>query len=287
MVEHPEPPVRPPDPHPSLVRSQDRAGEKPRLDQARLGRKRRPAGVEDIDQRAFADVEPEQVPQHAAQSCQRDALDRTQIDHEGAQVRPERRSRFQPDWRRGLEAFRAARADPAMQRHPRHVRPARRDLDAVVTLADALRGAGDVGTAAPTRRCEHVARRGGVGMKRPMRAGMRVGLRLCGGWTGRLLPLRGRRARIVGRLRRKPQRRLKLGDPHRQLRVLLHQRLDPRHQRGDQSILVRRVRWKRHAQVDSYPGAPRNPEINASPRALSPSRNHLSNHHETTQRGMR
>src|SRR3954454_5659971 len=48
MVEHPEPPVRPPDPHPSLVRSQDRAGEKPRLDQARLGRKRRPAGVEDI-----------------------------------------------------------------------------------------------------------------------------------------------------------------------------------------------------------------------------------------------
>ena len=115
-------------------------------------------------------------------------------------------------------------------------------------------------------------------MKRPMRAGMRVGLRLCGGWTGRLLPLRGRRARIVGRLRRKPQRRLKLSDPRRQLRVLLHQRLDPRHQRGDQSILVRRVRWKRHAQVDSYPGAPRNPEINASPRALSPSRNHLSNH---------
>ena len=107
---------------------------------------------------------------------------------------------------------------------------------------------------------------------------MRVGLRLCGGRTGRLLPLRGRRARIVGRLRRKPQRRLKLSDPRRQLRVLLHQRLDPRHQRGDQSILVRRVRWKRHAQVDSYPGAPRNPEINASPRALSPSRNHLSNH---------
>src|SRR4051812_36515019 len=100
-----------------------------------------------------------------------------------------------------------------MQRHPRHVWPARRDLDAVVTLADALRGAGDVGTAAPTRRCEHVARRGGVGMKRPMRAGMRIGLRLCGGWTGRLLPLRGRRARSVGRLRRKPQRRLKLGDP--------------------------------------------------------------------------
>src|SRR3954463_4536603 len=74
---------------------------------------------------APSDVEPEQVPQHAAQSCQRDALDRTQIDHEGAQVRPERRSRFQPDWRRGLEACRAARADPAMQRHPRHVPPAR------------------------------------------------------------------------------------------------------------------------------------------------------------------
>src|SRR3954462_6837666 len=82
--------VRPPDPHPRLVRSQDRAGEKPRLDQAPLGRKRRPAGVEDIDQRAFTDVEPEQVTQHAAQSCQRDALDRTQIEHEGAQVRPER-----------------------------------------------------------------------------------------------------------------------------------------------------------------------------------------------------
>ena len=68
MGEHPEPPVRPPDPHPSLVRSPDRAGEKPRLDQARLGRKRRPAGVEDIDQRAFADVEPEQGTQHSRAS---------------------------------------------------------------------------------------------------------------------------------------------------------------------------------------------------------------------------
>src|SRR4051795_7089302 len=128
-----------------------------------------------------ADVEPEQVTQHAAQSCQRDALDRTQIEHEGAQVRPERRSRFQPDRRCGLETFRAARADPAMQRHPHHVRPARRDLDAVIALADTLRGTGEVGPAAPTRRCEHVALRGGVGMKRPMRAGMRVGLRLRGG----------------------------------------------------------------------------------------------------------
>ena len=31
-------------------------------------------------------------------------------------------------------------------------------------------------------------------------------------------------------------------------------------------------------QVDSYPGAPRNPEISASPRALSPARNRLSNY---------
>jgi len=53
----------------------------------------------------------------------------------------------------------AQRSGPSAQTHPRR----------------------DVGTAAPTRRCEHIARRGGVRMKRPMRAGMRVGLRLRGG----------------------------------------------------------------------------------------------------------
>ena len=57
-----------------------------------------------------------------------------------------------------------------MQRHPRDVRRDPGDFDAVVFLADALRGAGNVGPAAPTRRCEHLALRGGVGVQRPMRA---------------------------------------------------------------------------------------------------------------------
>src|SRR5208337_2683315 len=64
------------------------------LDQVRLGGEGLARGLEDVDQRAFADVEVEQVFQHVAEQRYRDALHRAQMDHERATVRPERRSRL-------------------------------------------------------------------------------------------------------------------------------------------------------------------------------------------------
>ena len=91
MMEHPEPPVRLADPHAGFIRGQRRAGHQPRLDQAGLRREGLPAGGKNVDQRALADLQAKQVAQHMAQSRQRNPLNGAQINHEGAQVRPERR----------------------------------------------------------------------------------------------------------------------------------------------------------------------------------------------------
>ena len=178
VMEHPQPPVRLADPEAGLVRGQRRACQQPRLDQARLRRKGLATRIEDVDQRALADGEPEQVRQHRAQPRQRKALDRAQIDDKGAQVRPERRSRLQSRRRLGLEAFGAAGAHAAMQRHPRDVRRDPGDFDAVVFLADDLRHAGHVGATTLAGRRQHRALRGWVGVQRTMRTPMRLGLRL-------------------------------------------------------------------------------------------------------------
>jgi len=61
MMEHPGPPGPFADAHAGLVRLQDGAGEQAGADQARLPGKGRPAVGEDIDQRPFADLDPEQV----------------------------------------------------------------------------------------------------------------------------------------------------------------------------------------------------------------------------------
>ena len=188
VMEHPEPPIALADPHPGFVRGQRGARQEPRLDQARLRGKRLSAGVEDVDQRAFANVQAEQVAQHVAQSRQRNALDRAQIDHKGAQVWPERRSRLQALRRLGLEALGATRADAAMQRHARHVGLDLRDFDAVIGFARALRDAGYVGAAALARAGEDIAPGSRVGMKRTMCPDMRLGLALGRGWLRRLSP---------------------------------------------------------------------------------------------------
>ena len=201
--------------------------------------------------RALADRQAEQVAQDIAQARQRDGLDGAQVDDEGAQVRAEGRARLQPRRRRCLEAPGAARADAAVQRDPRHVGLDLRDLDAVVDLAGLLRDTGDVGAAALAAAREDVALRRRVGMQRPMRAGVRPALGLGRRRLGWLLPRRRRQAGIVRRLRRQAEPALELGDPR-------HQDLDPRHQRGDQAILVEIGRW-RHPQVDSYSPKRRNP----------------------------
>src|ERR1700677_1899100 len=61
-----------------------------------------------------ANHEAQQIAQHVAQSRQRDILDRAQIDHEGAKVRPEWRARLQSLGRLGLEALGATRTDAAV-----------------------------------------------------------------------------------------------------------------------------------------------------------------------------
>jgi len=108
------------------------------------------AGVEDVDQRAFANVQANRsrstwlnrasgMPGQSADRSQRRAgLARTAIPA--------------PSLRRlGLEALGATRADTAMQRHARHVGLDLRDFDAVIGFARALRDAGYVGAAALAR----------------------------------------------------------------------------------------------------------------------------------------
>ena len=186
-----------------------------------------------------------------AQSRQRNALDRAQIDHKGAQVWPERRSRLQALRRLGLEALGATRADAAMQRHPRHVGLDLRDFDAVIGSRTGFARRGYVGAAALAALAKTSRLAVGLGCKRTMRPGMRLGLALGRGWLRRLLPLRRRNAGIVGRLRRQAQLRLKFGDPR-------DKRLDPRDQCGDQGVFLGQIRRRCHPKVDSYSRCRRN-----------------------------
>ena len=73
-----------------------------------------------------------QVPR---QPLERDGVHEAQIDHESPQVRPERRARRHVGRRVRPESLAAARAQPAMQRHPRDVRLDLRNLDVVVVVA--------------------------------------------------------------------------------------------------------------------------------------------------------
>lgn len=75
VVEDPQPPVGLPHAHARLIARQRRAGEQPLLDQVRLGREGRARRAEDVDERALADVEAEQVFQDVGQPSHRDALD--------------------------------------------------------------------------------------------------------------------------------------------------------------------------------------------------------------------
>lgn len=164
--------------------------------------KGRPAGVEDIDQRAFADVEAEEIAQHMAQPRQWNALNRAQINYQGAQVRPERRARLQSfGWRR-FKRLRTIRADAAMQADARHVWFYFGNLDAVVDLTRTLLDARHIGAAALACDGEDIAFRSRIGMQRTMRPGVRPGLGFGRAGLGGLLSARGRHTGIIWRLRR-------------------------------------------------------------------------------------
>jgi hypothetical protein len=147
-VEHPEPPVFLADPQAGLVRFQSGSRQQTGADQVGLRGEGFARRVEHVDQRAFADVEAQQIGQEPRQPLESDVLGKAQIDNEGAQVRAERRSRRQVHRRRRLEPFAAARADAAMQRHPRDIGFDVGDFDVVIGFAGLLRPLRNVGAAA-------------------------------------------------------------------------------------------------------------------------------------------
>jgi hypothetical protein len=192
----------------------------------------RAAGGQNVDQRALADLQPEQIAQRVPQPRQRNALNRAQIDHQGAQVVAERRARRQIGRRGGLEAAGAAGAHAAVQRDARHVGLGLRNLDALVGLARDLRHARHVGAAGLAAVGEDRAFDGRVRMQRAMRARMGLGLALGRRRFGSFLTLRWRNARIVRRLGRQAEPGLEFRNPRRE-------RGDLRHQRADQRVLLR------------------------------------------------
>ena len=240
-----------PDADSGLVRGQRASREQPLLQQARLLGEGLSAGVQNIDQRALADLEADEIAQHVGQSRQRDVLDRAQIDRQSAKVRPERRARLQSLGRLGLEAPGATRADPAIQRDLGHVGFDPGDFDAVVGLARALRDLGHIRAApsAATREDRMTPRR--MRMKRAMRPGVRFRLRLGFRRFRGLLSLRGRQARIVRGLGRLIELGLEFRDPSRQPSVGRRQRLDLGDQRGDDRVLVDKIGRGSHPNVDS------------------------------------
>ena len=194
VMEDPGPPGFLANAHAGLVRLQDGAGEELLADQAGLCGEGKLAAVEHVDERAFADVEPQQIGAQAREPLKRDRLCEAQVEHEGAQVRPERRTRLQAGRRRGHERLRAARADAAVQYHARHVGLDLGNLDPVVGASRPLRDARDIRPAmlAVTRR--NIAMPGRVRMQRPMRPGMRLALGPARGLAIALVPRRWRRA---------------------------------------------------------------------------------------------
>ena len=234
VMKDPGPPVLFADPDAGLVRLQHGACEQAGADQVVLPGERRPAVGEHVDQRAFADRKPEQIRHQPRQPLERDGVHEAQIDHESPQVRPERRARRHVGRRVRPQSLAAARAQPAMQRHPRDVRLDLRNLDVVVGVERRLRDARHVGPAMATLIDQNIAPARRIRMQRTMRPRMRN----AGAFTPahsrigrRLLPLRRRRARIVRRLRRQTELRFKLRHPRRK-----------RQNQFDQGFLVQRLK---------------------------------------------
>jgi hypothetical protein len=174
VMEHPSPPGCLADARAGLVRLQDGAGQQLVADQAGLPRERKLAVVEHVDERAFADVEPQKIGEQTRKPLKRDRLGEAQIDGKSPQVRPERRTRLQAGRRRRHERLAAARAGAAVQYHARHVWLDLGNLDPVVAANRSLRDACDIRPAMLTVARQNRAVPGRVRMQRPMRPGMRL-----------------------------------------------------------------------------------------------------------------
>jgi len=88
----------------------------------------------------------------------------------------------------------------------------------------------------------HIAPGCGIWMQRPMRASVRLAFWLARRIIRRLAPLRGRRARIVRRLRWQAKFRFEFGDACPKHGVFRNQSVDPRYQRDNQRVFLRRIK---------------------------------------------
>ena len=125
--------------------------------------------------------------EQGAEPGQRDTLHRAQVDHIGAQLRPERRARFKPLRRLRLEGLGAARADPAMQYDPGHVRFDLGDLDMLVGLHRLLRRTRHIRPATLADIGLYIALAGRIGVQRAMSPAVRLALGFRLARTRRLL----------------------------------------------------------------------------------------------------
>jgi hypothetical protein len=216
----------------------------------------RPAGGEHVDERAFADLEPDEVGHQPREPFERDGVGDPQVDGEGPQVRPERRARLETFRRRRLEPRRTARTHPAMQHHARHVRLDLGQLDAVVAFERALFRLRHVTAATRAFLGAHVEGPGRIGMQLPVRPLVRLAFRLARRFARRFASLARRQARIGRRFGRLAELGFEPRQPLLQSRVLSRQRIGPLDQRQDQRVLRRAVQklevgWLDHPSLES------------------------------------
>lgn len=147
VMKHPQPPVAFADPQPGFVRLQSGPGKQSGADCAALRGEGAARGVQHVDERALADLQPENIGQQRRQSLEGDPLREAQIDDEGAQIFPERRALGHIRRRRRFELPGTTRADPAIKRHSRHVGLDRRNFDMIVGFAGELRLLRNIGAA--------------------------------------------------------------------------------------------------------------------------------------------
>ena len=189
MVEDPGPERSFANPGRCLVGLEYTAGQQVALDGVCLGLECRCAVVQDVGERTFADLKPEQIRKQPGQPFERDRLSEAQIEHEGAQVRPKGRT-----WRtraggRCLEPAPTTRAGPAIERHPCYVRCDLRDFDPIVGVERNLGHSRHIRLALWTAMRPDVLAPRRIWMQRTIRAWMRLALRLCRSLAVRLWPL--------------------------------------------------------------------------------------------------
>ena len=141
--EHPFPPVLAFHPHRGLVGADHRAGQHDLLDRRRGIQQRFARAGQDVADRALADRQREEFVHQQGQPFHADGMGVMQIDHHRGDRLAERRALLQTGRRLGGDALAATGATAAEQAHLGHIRPDRRQLDALIDLLRGLRRVGE------------------------------------------------------------------------------------------------------------------------------------------------